>query len=964
MNGERWRRIEELYHAARLLKDSARASFLAAATEGDEELRREVESLLVSGASSPGFLDEPLQTAGATALLSDASSLSGRRIGTYSVHERIGTGGMGEVYRAHDSKLHRDVAFKVLAAGLMGEHDQQRQDHLRRFRHEAHALAALNHPNIAAIYGLEETDGVTALVMELVDGSTLADRIMHGAVPLEEALPIAKQIADAMEAAHERGIVHRDLKPANIKLRSDGTVKVLDFGLAKAVGPAAGPLRDVAQQETTTTPAMTATGIIVGTAAYMSPEQAAGKAVDHRADIWAFGCVLFEMLTGRAAFGSDTLTDTLAAVMRAEPEWSRVPVGVTDPLRELIRRCLRKDPRQRLQAIGDARIALEEVLSGVASPALSARRRSGRTAWIVAGVAMLATIALATGFYIVSRRGEAPPLHLSMTLPQGWDLALSSSLGEPTPLVVSPNGRRVAIVARQGDGPTTILMRELASSSARPLAGTEGATSLFWSPDNRFIGFFADGKIKKLDVSGGVPTVLCDATTPFGGGTWGREGTIVFSMLDRENYRLWKVADSGGQPTDALSDAPASQKPNDHEIRPWFLPDGRTILYVLIAAGRKPTVYLGRLDSPDRVKVVETDSTNVQYANGYLLFLRGATLVAQPFDEKRLALTGTPVPVAEHVERHGAIPGYRLFSASQNGVLAYKVETQAATLAWVDRQGQTLGTIGEPVNYQAIALSHDETRVVAIIGTPRNLFLVDLSNGVRTQFTFDQGGFPVWSHDDRFIDFAANFLLYRKPSNGAGASERLLPNEKSPALLFDRGGDDSMLVMIPRDHPGADLTVVPGSGDRTPFRLASTPQDKRIAKFSPDARWVAYVSNESGSVQNVWVVPVVRRTGAGDVKYLISGGNGGTLPQWSADGHELFYISSSETLTAVQVNGNGEAFQVGPANPLFPIRVSQAEGGYNGWHYAVSRDGRRFLVIVSSEAPVSIEVNWTARLKG
>jgi len=958
MNEDRWRRIEELYHAARLLKDSARASFLRAATEGDEELRQEVESLIVSGASSPGFLDAP-------ARFSDAPSLSGRRIGTYSVHERIGAGGMGEVYRAHDSRLRRDVAFKVLAADLIGDNDQQRQDHLRRFRHEAHALAALNHPNIAAIYGLEEADGVTALVMELVDGSTLADRIMHGVIPVEEALPIAKQIADALEAAHERGIVHRDLKPANIKLRSDGTVKVLDFGLAKAVGPAASPLRDVAQQETTTTPAMTATGIIVGTAAYMSPEQAAGKAVDHRADIWAFGCVLFEMLTGRAAFGSDTLTDTLAAVMRAEPEWSRVPFGVTAPVRELLRRCLRKDPRQRLQAIGDARIALEEVLSGVAPPALSARRRSGRTAWIVAGVAMLAAIALATGFYIVSRPDEALPLQLSITLPQGWDLALSSSQGEPTPLVVSPDGRRVAIVARQGDGPTTILMRELDSPSARPLAGTEGATSLFWSPDNRFIGFFADGKIKKVDVSGGVPTVLCDATTPFGGGTWGREGTIVFSIQDKGNYRLWKVADSGGQPTDALPDAPASKDTNGLEVRPWFLPDGRTLLYVLVALGQKLAVYAGRLDSPDRVKVVETDSTNVQYANGYLLFQRAATLMAQPFDERRLALTGTPVPVAEHVQRQGAIPGYRLFSASQNGVLAYKVETEAATLAWVDRQGQTLGTIGEPVNYQAIALSHDETRVVAIIGTPRNLFLVDLSNGVRTQFTFDQGGFPVWSHDDRFIDFATNFLLYRKPSNGAGASERLLPNEKSPALLFDRGRDDSMLVMIPRDHPGADLTVVPGSGDRTPFRLASTPQDKRIAKFSPDARWVAYVSNESGSVQNVWVVPVVRRTGAGDVKYLIStGGNGGTLPQWSADGRELFYISSSEVLTAVQVNGDGEAFQVlSPPKPLFPIRVSQAEGGYSGWHYVVSKDGRRFLVILSSDTPVSIEVNWTARLK-
>src|SRR5262245_58369203 len=368
MNADRWRRIEELYHAARLLKESSRASFLAAATEGDEELRRDVESLLVSGASSPGFLDEPVQTTGAAALVSDASSLSGRRIGIYSVHERIGAGGMGEVYRAHDSKSHRDVALKVLAADLIGDYDQQRQDHLRRFRREAHALAALNHPNIAAIYGLEEADGVTALVMELVDGSTLADRIAHRPVPPDEALSITKQIAEALEAAHERGIVHRDLKPANIKLRSDGTVKVLDFGLAKTVRPAAGSLRDVSQGATRSTPAVTETGLIIGTAAYMSPEQATGKAVDHRADIWALRCVLFEMLTGRAAFGGETLTDTLAAVMRAEPDWSRVPSGVPDSLCDVARRCLRRDPRQRLQAIGDARIALEEVSSAQALP--------------------------------------------------------------------------------------------------------------------------------------------------------------------------------------------------------------------------------------------------------------------------------------------------------------------------------------------------------------------------------------------------------------------------------------------------------------------------------------------------------------------------------------------------------------------------------------------------------------------
>jgi len=511
-------------------------------------------------------------------------------------------------------------------------------------------------------------------------------------------------------------------------------------------------------------------------------------------------------------------------------------------------------------------------------------------------------------------------------------------------------------------------MREIDSPSARPLAGTEGATSLFWSPDSRFIGFFADGKIKKVDVSGGVPTILCAATTPLGGGTWGREGTIVFSMSDQGNYRLWKVADSGGQPTNALPDAPASRETNGPERRPWFLPDGRTLLYIRTGRDLKSAVYVGRLDSPDRVKVVDTESSNVQYANGYVLFLRGATLMAQPFDEKRLAVTGSPAPVVEGVQRQGAIPPYRLFSASQNGVLAYQLVTDTATLAWVDRRGQTLGTIGDRANYQAIALSHDETRVAAVIGEPADLFIINLSSGVRMPFTSDRPGFQVWSHDDRFIDFNATppgsvLSSFRKPSNGACASQRILPDEKGPTLVFDRGRDDSLLVMIPRDNQ-VDLTVVPGSGDPTPFRLASTPQDKRIGKFSPDARWVAYVSNDFGSVQNVWVAPVIRRTGAGDVKWRISDADGGTLPLWSADGHELFYISSSEMLTAVPVNGDGPAFQLlGPPKALFPIRVSQSEGRYKGWHYAVSKDGRRFLVILNSDAPLSIEVNWTARLK-
>jgi serine/threonine protein kinase len=902
------------------------------------------------------------------------SLLQGARLGVYEITATIGAGGMGEVYRAHDTRLHRDVALKILPEVFSSDPER-----LARFEREAQVLASLNHPRIAAIYGLEESVPVAggappfrALVLELVEGDTLADRIAHGPIPFDEAVSIARQIAEALEAAHAQGIVHRDLKPANIKLSSGGAVKVLDFGLAKQ----AATLHPDDVIPSLNHSVTNVGSMVVGTPAYMAPEQARGERVDKRTDIWAFGCVLFEMLTGRRLFDSTSTADTLALVMTSEIDWSLLPARLPMAVGALLRRCLERDSRKRLGDVAAIRFALEDMAgsSGLGAAATSGdvpvrSRGKQRTAWIVAGVAVLAALALAMGSYLESRSDEELPLHssTSIPLPQGWNLALSSSRGEPTPLVVSPDGRRVAIVARLADGPTTILMRDLDSASARPLPGTEGATSLFWSPDNRSIGFFADGKIKRVDVTGSEPKVLCAATAPFGGGTWGREGTIVFSMLDKGNYRLWKVADTGGQPTDALPDAAAGRETDDQEIRPWFLPDGRTLLYVLSGPwGQKPTVFAGRLDSPDRMKVVETESSNVQYANGYLLFVRRAALMAQPFDETRLAVSGNPVPVVEHVQRHGLIPGYRLFSASQNGVLAYQAATDAATLAWVDRRGQPLGTIGEPAIYRAIALSHDETRVAAVLDNPRDLFIINLLSGFRMPLTLDRPGFPAWSHDDHFIDFGASasdggIRAFRKPSDGAGASDRLLPDVKGPILLFDRGWDDSLLVGIPRDNR-QDLTVVPGSGDRTPFRLASTSQDKRIAKFSPDARWVAYVSNESGNVQNVWVAPDVRGTGAGDVKWRISAADGGTLPQWSADGHELFYISSSEMLTAVQVNGNGQAFQARPPKPLFPIRVSQLEGGYSGWHYAVAKDGR-FLVIRGSEEPVSIEVDWTARLK-
>jgi serine/threonine protein kinase/Tol biopolymer transport system component len=901
---------------------------------------------------------------------------SGTRFAHYMILSAMGKGAMGEVWKAQDTKLGREVAIKSLP-----EQFAQDADRLVRFEREARTLATLNHANIAAIYGLEKSGGETALVMELVEGPTLADRLATGPMRLDEALGAARQIAEGLEAAHEQNIVHRDLKPANIKLRPDGTVKLLDFGLAKSIDGLSTSMPTL----------MTQPGLILGTAAYMSPEQAEGKPVDRRTDIWAFGCVLYEMLTGKRAFRGESLTDTLAAVMTSEPDWSALPAATPQQVRTLLRRCLQKNLRQRLQAIGDARVALEEIASGVGSSVTDsglrppgsdeslqspfAAKRPSRIAWIAAGVAMLAVVILAASLYFVSRgHAAAQPLHLSMTLPEDWSLAISSTGLAPTSLVVSPNGQRMAILARRGQSPSTILIRDFDSPLVRPLAGTENATSLFWSADSNFIGFVSDDKLKTVAASGGDPKFVCDVTPPFGGGTWNSGGMIVFSMPNMPEkgiHKLWKVAAGGGQPTLALTNAPVPEGTNGVEASPRFLRDGRSLLYTTFRNANELIVYAGRLDSPDRVKVVATESTNVQYAEGRLLYMRGATLMAQSFDEKRLAVTGNPVAVVDKVLRQGFNPGYGLFSASENGILAYESDTAVETqLAWVDRQGHTLELIGDRKNYRAIALSHNEDRVAALI--PPDLWIVNLSNNQSTQLTFsaDKKGFPLWSPDDNFIDFggpskSASSTAYRKPSNGAGAAELIFPDGR-PSLPFDRFSNGSLLYASSSpDVNGPDLWVLPGSGDRTPFRLAATPVSKRIAKFSPNGHWVAYVTNDTNG-ENVWVVPYLGRTDASGAKWKISGTDGGRLPQWSPDGRELFYVSSSGMLTAVEVNDDGQALGPGRSTALFTIAMSQLENGYAGWVYAVSKSGN-FLVLRSSPSssnavsePVNIQVNWAA----
>ncbi len=573
---------------------------------------------------------------------------AGTRLGSYEVVAQIGAGGMGEVYRARDTKLGRDVAIKVLPANFVNDPER-----LSRFQREARMLAALNHTNIATIYGLEQYDGGTCLVMELVSGETLAERVKAGPIGIEEALKIAVQIAEALEAAHEKSIIHRDLKPANVKVTPEGKVKVLDFGLAKAfAGEESGS--DLSNSPTLSQ-AATMQGVILGTAAYMSPEQARGKACDKRTDIWAFGCVLYELLTGKAAFHGEDVTDILAAVVRVEPDWQALPAATPLKVRDLLRRSLQKDKTQRLRDAGDARIEIHEALTTPAPAEPVAAPRKGplsniRAAWSIAAIAIVAA-ALGWGAFAYLRRAPegAQPVRFFVSPPGTGQLAMTAPTASGavvSPLAVSPDGRRIAIVIRGADGKSQLWVRSLDTLAAQALAGTEGAFQPFWSPDSRFIGFFAAGKLKKIEVSGGPSISLCDAPDPRAG-TWNRDGVIVFAPM--ANAALQRVSAAGGVPSAATT---LGQGEAVH-MRPFFLPDGQHFLYRPSTAPGGGPAYVGSLNSAERKFLINADSSNVVYSEGHLLFLRENTLMAQPFDAQRLVLTGDAFPIAENIRDSG-----------------------------------------------------------------------------------------------------------------------------------------------------------------------------------------------------------------------------------------------------------------------------------------------------------------------
>jgi Tol biopolymer transport system component len=860
-------------------------------------------------------------------------------IAHYRIVSKLGEGGMGAVYRATDTKLNREVAIKVLPDAF-----SQDADRLARFTREAHLLASLNHPNIAAIYGVEER----ALIMELVEGQTLAERIAQGPLPLGEALPIARQIAEGLEYAHEKGIIHRDLKPTNVKVTPEGRIKVLDFGLAKALtqdAPAANP-----ESSPTLTMRATVAGVILGTAAYMSPEQAKGKPVDRRADIWAFGVVLTEILTGRRLYLGETASETLAAVLLKEPDLSRLPRTTPATIRTLIRRCLDRDPLRRLRDIGEARVILEQPESASAETVSAEHRPWG---YIVASV-----LAVALSLVLYFRRAdESRMIRLSVVPPRGGSFNVLA--GFPA---ISPNGRQMAIVATTG-GKDAIWLRDLDSLTGYWLPGTVGASYPFWSPDSRTLGFFAGGKLKKVELAGGLAATLCDAPGA-AGGSWSQAGVIIFAR--RYTTPIMRVPETGGSPQPVTRQ---NEGGLGGQRFPWFLPDGRHFLYFsLDTEPEKSGIYVAALDSNESRRLLPELANAVYAPPGYLLYLRGSTLMAQPFDTSQTRLNGQAVAIAEKIDHltdslHGA------FSTSGNGILLYSEGSGIGStqLTWFDGSGRFDGTSGPPASVQWPAISPDGKVVVVDQLDPgtgsQDLWLHDPARGAPSRFTFNSAlsRYAVWSPDGSHIAFVSNrdgfFKVYQKPVSGSSPEEVL--HTTPPAWPDDWSHDGRYLILeVPAGTSPTrtrDLWVLPLDGDRKAFPYLQSKANERWGRLSPDGRWLAYSSDESSRVE-VYVTSFPNPGGKWQVSV-----DGGDVPAWGRDGRNLFFLGPQGKMMAVEVK-RGERFEVGAPKPLFDTHITSGPQV----RFDVGPDGR-FLIPVQSEPtatlPMTVVVNWTAGLR-
>jgi serine/threonine protein kinase/Tol biopolymer transport system component len=985
MNGEpgheqeRWQRVNQICSEALDHDREGRAALLDRACVGDSTLRDEVEALLACETAAGGFIETPA-LAIAAELLSHApgADLVGRRLGPYAVGARLGSGGMGDVYRARDTQLHRDVAIKVMAPDVV--HDR---DHVARFEREAHILASLNHTNIAAIYGVEHTDGVQALVLELVEGPTLADRLAHGPIPVDDALSIARQIAEALEAAHEQRIIHRDLKPANIKVRPDGTVKVLDFGLAKLTQAA--NVTPPGHASAVTSPAMTTgVGVILGTAAYMSPEQARGHDADRRSDIWAFGGVLYEMLTGRRAFAGDDMADVLGAVVHLEPDWGLLPPDVPPPVRTLLQACLSKDRRERVADISTALFVLKKSAS-LAVPDGNDPVPRGKAPWtrmaMPLAVAVAAAAAVSVALWLATRPGGSVASRVSrLQITPSGSAALTVT---GTDLAITPDGSRVVYVGNRG---TQLFVRAL--DALAPVAVfTGGPTAPFLSPDGQWIAFVDNGQLlKRVRLTGGPVGTLATLDSLVRGATWVADDTIVASTNNGATGLL-RVSTTGG-PTTVLTRPDRTQGEADHRW-PQALPGGRTVLFTITALnGGIDAAQVAVLDLETGSRTVlfrggsharyvpSRQSSSSRGGDGHLVYASAGALWAVAFDPAGPESRGTPVPVVPEVvtTELGAVDA----AVADDGTLAYVSGGQLAaglgpnTLVWVDRQGRETAIPAPPRGYVQPRVSPDGTRIASFIADREfDVWVWNLAREGTTlnRRTFDPGadGTPVWTTDSRRLIFTSEQAgvrnLFWQAEDGGGA-ERL---NESPNRQAATGVSPDGLAIFTETAPATreDVMAVSLDAAKKVRSLVQSASRERNGVVSPDGRWLAYEADSSGRFE-IWVRPY---PAVGTTQWQVTTG-GGTRPLWMPQGQELLYVAPSGAVMGLAVPSGSSWGATTPrllvrdgyyTNPLDPIRT-----------YDISPDGQRFLLIkrdTSSPPPADVSgslvvvLNWVEELE-